>query len=179
MGNVLAFPASRQRVGSQPPAPTWRDPEEFDRLSVEIGRLLALRAENASLQHEYAQIRHACERAGLMAEWLDNFVRVRLCVPSTSGLTAEQLAQVMPELRTMVTKVDAFDSDLRAITHALRTMFAQQVLGRGTPWTPWIKRACGRSGKRIDKYARHVVWQALRDEVMVDATRATEGGDHA
>lgn len=180
MGNVLAFPAPRQRAESQHlPAPTWRDPAEFDRLSEEIRRLLALRAENALLQEEYAQIRRACERAGLVADWLDNFVRVRLCVASTVGLTAEQLAQVMPELRKIAEEVDAFDSDLRKITHDLRKMFSQQVLGRGTPWTPWIKRARGRSGKRIDKYAQHVDWMALRDEVIADAARATEGGDHA
>lgn len=180
MGNVLAFPAPRQRAESQHvPASEWRDPEEFDRLSAEIGRLLALRAENASLQAEYAQIRHTCERAGLVADWLDNLVRVRLCVASTVGLSAEQLAQVMPELRKIAEEVDAFGHDLRKITHDLRTMFAQQVLGRGTPWTPWIKRACGRSGKRIDKYARHVDWLALRDEVMADASRAAEGCDHA
>lgn len=180
MGNVLAFPMPRQRLQPQAmPTPDWRDPETFESLSAEIGRLLALQAENASLHAEYAQIRHLCERAGLMAEWLDNFVRVRLCVPSTVALSDKQLAQVMPELRTMATEVEAFDSDLRTITHDLRTMFAQQVLGRGTPWTPWIKRAAGRSGKRVDKYARHVDWLALRAEVVADASGATEGDDHA
>ena len=48
----------------------------------------------------------------------------------------------------------------------------------------WLSSAArdlrrGRSGKRIDKYARHVDWLALRDEVMADASRAAEGCDHA
>lgn len=137
--SILQFTGSHKPVDQMTPDEEW---DEIVRLNKEVQDLL-----------------REVGRWGRKEERAQNFLRYRFNVASHRDLTIGDMRRAIPMLRKTVRECQQFSERMHEISDAFDT----EVVGRGVPWTPWIKRKLGQ--RRAHQIGGNPDWEALLMEL--------------
>lgn len=176
--NVVLFPGMRAIVHADevervPEDGMWKqDSKEMTlRAELETIQIDDGHDEKHKLRCELMAVRNRLERQGMMEEWMDNLLRIRLRRRGVNVyfLTLPELRFAVTELREIAAEIDRFESEVKSAVWHMKMAFSRQVVGRGLPWTPSIKRKYGEIPDG------EVDWLALHAELMDRAKEVQRG----